>query len=197
MKQYIGTKTVRAARITGIEPGEAGARLLLEGSDSPHHLVSQDWMNKHNPAVGGYLVSYEDGYLSYCPARAFEPFYLELPETHDVARPRVEDVSSTFSQPSGHRYELPNMEPSGHQVLQFICKEPREGGAPGELRMRANGTTNEATILVLIDRLSKMSAKFPSQENTHAINHLKAALGWMEVRTARRQARGVEGKALA
>lgn len=37
--------------------------------------VGADWIQKHKPQSGGYLVAYEDGYLSYSPAEAFEAGY--------------------------------------------------------------------------------------------------------------------------
>lgn len=40
--------------------------------------VGDDWIQKHNPKSGGYLVVYEDGYLSYSPASAFEAGYRQL-----------------------------------------------------------------------------------------------------------------------
>ena len=34
-----------------------------------------DYVEKHNPHVGGYYVRYEDGYESFSPADAFESGY--------------------------------------------------------------------------------------------------------------------------
>jgi hypothetical protein len=96
-----------------------------------------------------------------------------------------------------HRYELDNFDGGEPQIIQFIEKEPKQGGAPGELQTINNGTTNEEVLRVLIDRLKGMGAKFPSRENSIAITKLDEALLWLEKRTADRKARGVEGKALA
>lgn len=38
-------------------------------------LMSQEWLDKHQPQVGGYYVVYKDGYKSYSPAKAFEEGY--------------------------------------------------------------------------------------------------------------------------
>jgi hypothetical protein len=38
-------------------------------------FVSKEWMDKHNPQVGGYYVVYKDGYKSFSPAKAFEEGY--------------------------------------------------------------------------------------------------------------------------
>lgn len=37
--------------------------------------VKANYMNKHKPEVGGYYVTYSDGYESYSPAKAFEDGY--------------------------------------------------------------------------------------------------------------------------
>ena len=57
-----------------------------------------------------------------------------------------------------------------------------------------NGATNEAIIAVLLHRLKFLDAKFACDENKRAIQHLEEALVNLEVRTARRMVRGVEGK---
>ena len=36
------------------------------------------WLDKHNPAVGGYYVVYKDGYESFSPAQAFEEGYARI-----------------------------------------------------------------------------------------------------------------------
>ena len=37
--------------------------------------ISQEYLKKHNPQVGGYYVVYKDGYKSFSPAEAFEEGY--------------------------------------------------------------------------------------------------------------------------
>jgi len=37
--------------------------------------VEQGWLDKHHPQVGGYIVTYDDGYVSYSPAHIFERGY--------------------------------------------------------------------------------------------------------------------------
>ena len=37
--------------------------------------VSDEYIEKHKPEVGGYYVVYKDGYKSYSPAQAFEEGY--------------------------------------------------------------------------------------------------------------------------
>lgn len=56
-----------------------------------------------------------------------------------------------------------------------------------------DGTTNEAVLDVLIDRLQFLNAKFPCRENAIALTHLETALLFLEKRTRDRVKRGVEG----
>jgi len=60
-----------------------------------------------------------------------------------------------------------------------------------------NGLTNEALLAILIHRTKFLNGKFPCDENNRAIQHMEEALVNLEVRTARRMARGVEGKEVA
>ena len=57
-----------------------------------------------------------------------------------------------------------------------------------------NGWTNEALLAVLINRTEVLNNKFHSEENDRALFHMKCALDAFDARTARRVARGVEGK---
>lgn len=104
---------------------------------------------------------------------------------------------------AGHRYELENFEHPEEpgQRIQFIEKQLLTHGG-GELEAGAlctvnDGTTNEELLKVLIDRLTVLGTKFPCRENACAKTKVEEALMWLERRTADRQARGVEGKALA
>lgn len=53
-------------------------RSLLDIGDSIPANMSREWMNKHKPVVGGYLVLYDDGYCSFSPAEAFESGYTRI-----------------------------------------------------------------------------------------------------------------------
>lgn len=73
-------KLVRAAKITSIDEfilNKGGDWILRFGciSNRANLVVSDEYMNKHNPKVGGYFVVYEDGYQSWSPAEAFESGY--------------------------------------------------------------------------------------------------------------------------
>jgi hypothetical protein len=99
----------------------------------------------------------------------------------------------------GHRYLLENFEDKAAdgQMLQFIHKEPVEGGAPGELKTKDDGTTNEEVLEMLIDRMKYLQSKFPCKENACCITHLEEGLMWLEKRTKDRLKRNVEGKNLS
>jgi hypothetical protein len=98
----------------------------------------------------------------------------------------------------GHLYELENFENKSKpgQRLQFIQKEPVDGNG-ANLRTISDGTTNEDTLEMLIDRMKYLQAKFPCKENACCITHLEEGLMWLEKRTRDRIKRNVEGKQLA
>lgn len=97
----------------------------------------------------------------------------------------------------GHKYELDNFEAHDKpgQTLQFIEKTTDPEDRTGHILITLNdGTTNEEVLVVLIDRLNSLNAKFPCRENSIAITHIETALLWLNKRTADRKARGVEGQ---
>lgn len=98
----------------------------------------------------------------------------------------------------GHLYVLENFENKAAegQRIQFIQKTPAHPGS-SELETVADGTTNEELLAVLIDRMSYLQAKFPCRENALVITKLEESLMWLNERTRKRQARGVEGKHIA
>jgi hypothetical protein len=57
-----------------------------------------------------------------------------------------------------------------------------------------NGITNEALLTVLIDRMEGFQCgPYHCDENGSALQHLKSAMYWLQVRTKDRMKRGVEG----
>jgi hypothetical protein len=62
---------------------------------------------------------------------------------------------------------------------------------------KVNGVTNEALLAILLHRTKFLDSKFPCDENKRAIQHMEEALVNLEVRTARRMVRGVEGREVA
>lgn len=82
LPQWKCHKIVRAARILDMVmhgnsvPLPGGATLHLDGGAK----VATDaaWVQRCDPAVGGYYVVYEDGYTSFSPSKAFEDGYTRL-----------------------------------------------------------------------------------------------------------------------
>ena len=60
-----------------------------------------------------------------------------------------------------------------------------------------NGVTTEALLAILIHRTKYLDSCFACDENKRAIQHMEEALVNLEVRTARRMVRGVEGQEVA
>lgn len=77
MPGYKSHKEVWAMKIRHIVSRvDGGAELTFEdGSGRP---VSAEYVRKHDPQVGGYLVIYDDGYESWSPAEAFEAGYTKI-----------------------------------------------------------------------------------------------------------------------
>ena len=78
MKTYQSHKLVKAAKITGIKDGAVG--LVVETDDDEHHVLNteQGARMKCTLLDLGYLVEYEDGYISWSPTKAFEEGYTEV-----------------------------------------------------------------------------------------------------------------------
>ena len=94
---------------------------------------------------------------------------------------------------AGHGYKLFNAG-EDTQPLQFIKKE---FDTEGKLVTAIEGTTCEAVLEVLINRMQFLNDKLADAHNLDVIEHLAAALQLLEARTQNRVARGVEGTAAA
>jgi hypothetical protein len=75
-KAYVGTKHVSAMLIAVIDLGAGVIGPALFGH-TPGELigVTREWIARHSPEEGGYVVLYEDGYMSYSPPNAFKKAY--------------------------------------------------------------------------------------------------------------------------
>jgi len=81
-------KKVRAAKILEIigphhNGGEVAQYGLKVDCSCGPLIVDQYWIDRFKPVVGGYFVAYEDGYVSFSPAEAFEGGYTKLCEGED------------------------------------------------------------------------------------------------------------------
>lgn len=75
-------KEVFAIKIVDILPHDgatdAGFAATLVGDDGKHYHCTSEYMGKHKPQEGGYLVEYDDGYRSWSPCKAFEEGYTRI-----------------------------------------------------------------------------------------------------------------------
>lgn len=90
-----------------------------------------------------------------------------------------------------------NVEGHVYQVITGAKDQQIEFQRGGVATNGVNGLTNEALLAILIHRTKFLDGKFPCDENRRAIEHMEQALVNLEVRTARRMVRGVEGQEVA
>lgn len=84
MKQYTGTKTIKAKPMT---MGEACERGLLQRGKVPTNLEK---------SIDGYLVEYEDGYQSWSPADVFNRTYKPSETVLDRLRIERDELASRY-----------------------------------------------------------------------------------------------------
>jgi hypothetical protein len=87
-------------------------------------------------------------------------------------------------------YSLPDFRDEGPSQEITFYKLNEDGTSQ-------NGTTIEAVLDVLIDRLKGLNERFSCRENALAITKLQEANMWLNERTRERKERGVEGKHVA
>jgi len=90
MPKYKCHKTVRAFKIKNIEPSCGddvagpnqecdGGRIITAEENSLWKVkVDFEYVRKNNPQIGGYLVLYNDGYISFSPSEPFESGYTAI-----------------------------------------------------------------------------------------------------------------------
>lgn len=81
MKQYTGTKTVKACRMSRVAAEEIIGRKIYD--DDRENEV-------------GYLIEYADGYKSWSPAKAFEDAYRPSETYLDRMKIEMEEVSERY-----------------------------------------------------------------------------------------------------
>ena len=91
----------------------------------------------------------------------------------------------------GHHYVAVEPPVEGAEFPMQWTTSFQDGPIPAN---GVNGLTSEAMLAILIHRTSTLNTNFPCEENELAILHMKKALDWFNTRTAKRKARGVEGK---
>ncbi len=95
----------------------------------------------------------------------------------------------------GHKYNIYCNLSDNSKVRERIATVNFQTGPVPENGV--NGLTTECLIAMNIDRLKKLNDIVPCVENENAIKYLEAALYHLELRTAKRIIRGVEGKEVA
>lgn len=99
---------------------------------------------------------------------------------------------------AGHTYELhhhqdPNSDSDvGVETIKFVKKE-QQGKEGDPLTTVQNGTTNEAVLEMMLDRLQHLNSIMYDELNDKAIAKIKDALECLYRRTRKRETRGVEG----
>ena len=97
--------------------------------------------------------------------------------------------NATMALALGHYYVAEWTDKEGHARSCEVSFQ--DGPIPAN---GVNGLTSEAMLEILIHRTATLNTNFPCEENELAILHMKKALDWFNTRTAKRKARGVEGK---
>jgi len=91
----------------------------------------------------------------------------------------------------GHAYELANTDGSTQQ-LTFIKKQPKEEGST-ELETVTEGTTTEAVLGAVLDRLKHLYKMLPDEHTKRAIGYIESAVTACDLRAKDRDDRGVRG----
>lgn len=79
MPRYLSHKTVWALKIKAVSHLSCGSAILFfEEEPYAARMFPASYVTKHDPKPGGYLVVYDDGYLSWSPAEAFEAGYTRI-----------------------------------------------------------------------------------------------------------------------
>lgn len=88
---------------------------------------------------------------------------------------------------ANHVYEVMRGQNTVLSRIEFQKGPIQEGGV--------NGVQNEDLLMIVIDRLiGFQTGDFACDENEEALRHLIQAASILQLRTAKRKARGVEGK---
>lgn len=99
MPRYKCHKEVWALKIKGIDLAAAGDHTIIpEDAGYAAFEVSDEWLRKHKPEIGGYFVAYDDGYKSYSPAKAFEEGYRLI--VRRTIKPTIEELEKILNGPA-------------------------------------------------------------------------------------------------
>ena len=93
LPQYRCYKVVGAVEIMRLEElnMDGGMTLHPVNTDTKPFYITQEFIDRHKPQVGGYFVEYEDGYQSFSPANVFESGYDPISDDEDESAPEQEE----------------------------------------------------------------------------------------------------------
>lgn len=133
LKQYTGTKTVKARPMT---MGEAYECKLLKEGVRPSECETDK---------AGYLVEYEDGYLSWSPKDVFDAAY----KPSETFLERLEN-------------ECNEIDARSDKVKDFIGSDRFDNLSPiAKLLLMAQNATQREYIFLLVDRIDEAKEKKP------------------------------------
>lgn len=199
---------------------------IIRRTDTPYSGdIGADIETAAAKAVGGYFVVYDDDYTSWSPAEQFEAGYASFTEPGAPFPPVGEsNVALDATRIEAHEFvpiDNGHMAETVHGGVQLFRVEHDEAepGAvyaialdrdddrvlPLFLHLQAgpaaeagvNGFTIENLLAIARNRLELwQQGEFKCQANKMAIHYIRGALDALNIRTADRLARGVEGTAV-
>lgn len=98
-------------------------------------------------------------------------------------------ASKQFAEGHVYTIEVPRQHDGSYTTLLEFQNGPLQ-------EFGVNGITNEQLLEILLHRMAILNKAFPCRENSLAITNMEQSLMWLERRTNRRMAAGVEGKSL-
>lgn len=93
MPKYLFRKEVHAMLIESVD-SENG--ILYFGMPFTKIQIGKSWIANHSPEAGGYYVMCADGYVSYCPAKAFEEGYVPAKPSEQAPLRTSGDLENRF-----------------------------------------------------------------------------------------------------
>lgn len=155
-----------------------------------------DTPKNENQSDEGYLVQYEDGYISWSPKETFESAYRKTGTLVDLQQDLLTNKytrvlhEKEFNFNAPHHFEV--YADSGQPAPYLVGTVHFQEGPIKEVGV--NGVCNEDLIAMVISRLDHFQeSEFACYENDMAIVKLEEALMWLRKRTMSREQRGVEG----
>lgn len=134
MQTYQSHKIVKAVKCDSIERGpDATGVITLRANDGELYEVPKNIFGKGEPQLAFYIVEYEDGYISWSPAEAFEKGYkaINLPDKAEPYQPTEEEIFADFM----HRLIYEQL------TIEALLQEGLEKGFLSNPRLKAVANT--------------------------------------------------------